>query len=126
MSDTKAAEVLIVDDETDVCWALTHVLKQSGVDSLSANTSGQALAMARAQRFRLVLVDAKLPDLDGIELARQLRETNPDAPIFLISGYFHRDDIEVRQAVATGLISGFISKPFLHDEVRSIVRRALA
>ncbi len=126
MSETKAAEVLIVDDEGDVCWALTHVLKQSGVESLSANTSGEALAMARAHRFRLVLVDAKLPDLDGIELARRLREANPDAPIFLISGYFHGDDIEVRQAVATGLISGFISKPFLHDEVRRIVRRALA
>jgi CheY-like chemotaxis protein len=120
------ANVLIVDDETDVCWALSHILKGCGVNSVSANAGEEALALARLHHFGLVFVDAKLPDLDGIELARQLRETNPDVPIVLISGYFYRDDLEVQRAIAAGVISGFVSKPFLHDEVRSILSRTLA
>jgi DNA-binding NtrC family response regulator len=120
------AEVLIVDDETDLCWALAHVLKRSGIDSVWANAGHEALALARAHCFRLAFVDAKLPDLDGIELARRLREANPGVCVVLISGYFYRDDIEVHRAMAAGVINGFISKPFLHDEVRSIATQALA
>lgn len=120
------ADVLIVDDETAVCWALAHILTRIGVSSLSAHGGEEALALASANRFRLIFVDAKLPDLDGIELAGRLRETHPEIPMVLISGYFYRDDVEVHRAIATGAISAFISKPFLHEEVRSIVRRALA
>jgi len=119
-------DALIVDDETDVCWALGHILKGCGFTSISANSGEQALAFAEARRLRLIFVDAKLPDFDGIELARRLREKNPGAPIVLISGYFYRDDIEVHRAIATKVISGFVSKPFLHDEVRAVISRTLA
>ena len=44
----------------------------------------------------------------------------------LISGYFYGDDSEVLQASAAGIINGFVSKPFLHDEVRAIAQTALA
>ncbi len=125
MSDAEV-DVLIVDDEPDVCWALTHVLTQIGVSSLCAHGGEEALVLARAKRLRLIFVDAKLPDLDGIDLAGRLRESHPEIPIVLISGYFYRDDVEVHRAIATGTITGFISKPFLHEEVRSIVGRALA
>ena len=82
--------------------------------------------MAARERFHLAFVDAKLPDAEGLDLARRIREANPGIRIVLVSGYFYGDDPEVLQAAAAGVINGFVSKPFLHDEVRTIARAALA
>ncbi len=120
------ASVLIVDDEPSMCWALGHILKGSGIVSVTATTGQEALRLAQRQRFHLAFIDAKLPDAEGVELARRIREVNPGISIVLVSGYFYGDDPEVLQASAAGVISGFLSKPFLHDEVRAIARAALA
>ena len=119
------AAVLIVDDEPGMCWALGHILRGSGIVSVTATTGEEALRLAERQRFRLAFVDAKLPDAEGLDLARRIREANPGVPIVLVSGYFYGDDPEVLQAAAAGVISGFLSKPFLHDEVLAIARAAL-
>jgi DNA-binding NtrC family response regulator len=120
------AAVLIVDDEPGMCWALDHILKGSGITSVTATTGEEAHRLAALQRFRLAFVDAKLPDIEGLELARRIREADPGIRIVLVSGYFYGDDPEVLQASAAGVINGFVSKPFLHDEVRTIARAALA
>ncbi len=120
------ADVLVVDDDASVCWALARVLKGCGATPITANTAFEALELARAHRFRLVFVDAKLPDLEGADLARRLRDADPTLPIVLVSAYYYRDDADVHQAIAAGVVSAFISKPFWHDEVRGMVRQALA
>ena len=120
------AAVLIVDDEPGMCWALGHILRGSGIVSVTATTGQEALRLAARQRFHLAFVDAKLPDAEGLELARRIREADPGIRIVLVSGYFYGDDPEVLQAAAAGVINGFVSKPFLHDEVRTIARAALA
>lgn len=120
------AVVLIVDDELDICWALGQVLKESGIVSVTATSGQEALLLARRQRFDLAFIDAKLPDAEWHELARLIREANPGIPIVLVSGYFYGDDSEVLQASRQGVINGFLSKPFLHEEVRTITRSTLA
>jgi len=120
------AVVLIVDDEPDICWALSEILKGSGIVSLTATCGQEALDLARRQRFLLAFIDAKLPDVEWRELARLIREANPGIPIVLVSGYFYGDDPEVLQACTEGVISDFLSKPFLHEEVRTMARRTLA
>ena len=118
--------VLIVDDEPGMCWALGHILRGSGIVSVAATSGQEALRLAARERFHLAFVDAKLPDAEGLDLARRIREANPGIRIVLISGYFYGDDPEVLQAAVAGVINGFVSKPFLHDEVRTIARAALA
>ncbi|MDP2702089.1 MAG: response regulator [Candidatus Rokubacteria bacterium] len=71
------------------------------------------------------ILDAKLLDAEGLELARRIREANPGIPTVLVSGYFCGAAPEVLQPAAAGVISGFLSKPFLHDEVLAIARAAL-
>jgi len=119
------ASVLIVDDEPDMCWALDHILKESGVVSVTASSGQEALRLVQRQRFRLAFIDAKLPDADGLELARRIREAIPGIHIVLVSGYFYGDDPEVLRASAAGVISGFLSKPFWHAEVLVIARAVL-
>lgn len=118
------AAVLIVDDEPDVCWALERILNASGVVSVVTASAHEALTLARRERFLLAFVDAKLPDEEGLELARRMREAAPALQIVLISGYYYPDDSEVVEALAAGVIEGFVSKPFLHDEIQKLARDA--
>ena len=119
-------DVLIVDDEPDICWALGHILKASGIASVTVTDGREALRLAKRHQFHLIFVDAKLPDLDGFDLAVLIREADARVRIVLVSGYFYCDDPEVRQALAAGVISGFISKPFRHEEVLTIARETVA
>lgn len=117
---------LIVDDEPDMCWALEHILKRAGILLKTALSGQEALTLMKTDRFRLAFVDAKLPDMEGLELARQIREADPAIQIVMISGYFYREDVDVQGALEEGLICGFVGKPFLHDEIRKAIEVARA
>ena len=119
---TKAEKLLIVDDEPDMCWALEHILEKNGFLTKKALSGGEALSLIESERFRLIFLDAKLPDIDGLELARQIRKIDPDIRIIIVSGYFYKDDMVIQKALEEGLIYGFIGKPFFHDEILKAVR----
>jgi DNA-binding NtrC family response regulator len=112
---------LIVDDEPDLCWAMEHILGLYSLPVTTVQRGGEALAIIRRQRIQLVFMDAKLPDMDGLALAGRMREIDPDLRIFLVSGYFYRDDHTIQQALDKGVISGFIAKPFHHGDILSVV-----
>jgi len=118
--------VLVADDDPDVCWALDHVLHAVGVQCICALDGRAALEMIRHNHLTLALLDAKLPDIDGLELAHRMRAAQPDIPIVVISGYFYKDDPTIQGALEQGLIQGFIEKPFLHSEVVEIVKGGLS
>lgn len=118
--------ILIVDDEPDMCWALTHILKRMRCRTASVEKGQHALRLASEQAFWLAFVDAKLPDMEGIDLAARLRQAQPDLPVVLVSGYFYGDDGEVQKWTKDGTIYGFVSKPFLHDEIRQVVHEVEA
>jgi len=115
---------LIVDDEPDMCWALEHILKKNAFLSKRALTGQEALTLMEADRFRLAFVDAKLPDMEGLDLAKELRKIDPAIYILMVSGYFYRDDAAVQEAIAKGLINDFIGKPFDHDEILKAIEIA--
>jgi CheY-like chemotaxis protein len=115
--------LLVVDDEPDMCWALERILNKNGYVIQKALDGVSALALMRQHAFPLALVDAKLPDVDGLELARQMRRLNPGMAIVMVSGYFYRDDVAIQQALSQGLIKGFISKPFQQEEILLALKR---
>ncbi|MBM9521220.1 response regulator [Desulforhopalus vacuolatus] len=110
---------LIIDDEPDMCWALEQILKHNDIVSSTASNAGEALALLETNRFRfqVAFVDAKLPDIEGLELARLIRKNNPYIAIVMISGFFYKDGDEVKEALKTGTISAFIAKPFNNNEI---------
>lgn len=118
--------VLIVDDDSDVCWALDHVLRELGVQCIQALDGRTALQIVRLNRLALALLDAKLADIDGLELAQHIRIAQPGIPVIVISGYFYKDDPAIQAALEQGLIHRFIEKPFLHTEIVEAVKDALS
>lgn len=117
-------KILLVDDEPDMCWALEHILKEKGVVSQKALSGQEALKLIESDCFQLAFLDAKLPDMEGIELARRIREVDSAIRLIMISGYCYKDDSYVQSALAGGLICDFIAKPFLHDEILKAVELA--
>jgi CheY-like chemotaxis protein len=113
--------ILIVDDEPDMCWALEHLLHKRGYATRKALSAQEALNLMEQHRFACAFLDAKLPDMDGLELARRIRERAPHMRIAMVSGFFYRDDVSIQEAIAQGVIIDFISKPFLQGEILRVL-----
>lgn len=113
---------LIVDDEPDTCWALEHLLQKAGGSAERAASGHEALKLMESGCFNLVFLDAKLPDIEGLELARRFRDIDPDIRIVMVSGYFFKDDAAIKKALDEELIYRFISKPFEHSEILAAMR----
>ena len=118
--------VLVVDDDPDICWALDHLLGQLGAQCIRALDGQSALQAAQRNRPALALLDAMLPDIDGLELARRIRDADPGILVLVISGYFYKDDPAIQAALEQGLVHGFMEKPFSHTEVIEAVENALS
>ena len=121
--------ILIVDDEVDVRWALEMVLRRNGFSVATAGSGEQALGWLKEEALscQLILLDAKLGDIEGVDLARRIRrETTCIVPIILVSGYFYKDDSLVQQSLRTGLISAFVTKPFHHEDILSVIHLVLS
>ncbi len=125
MRKRSAAQLLVVDDERDMCWALSRILGLEGFGVTTAVSARAAMAAAEKKSFQVAFLDAKLPDVDGVELARRLRRLRPGTKCVLISGYLYDDDPVIQSALKQGSICGFISKPFHIDEVVHALRKAL-
>ena len=119
---------LVVDDEPDVCWALETLLLGDRFTVVTVGSGTEALRWLKEPEpaCHLVLVDAKLPDIEGADLARRIRaETSCVAPLILVSGYFYKDDSLVQDSLRTGLVSAFVTKPFRHDEIMDAIHAVL-
>lgn len=120
------ASILVVDDEPDMCWALENILSPEGYQIATATSGKKALELANETRFEVVFIDAKLPDVDGLELSSRIKETNPQAAIVMISGFFYREDQAIDERLENELCVSFIAKPFDLDEVRLAAKKAVA
>ena len=115
-------KVLVVDDEPIVLKSCRMVLEAEGFEVMMAGSAQEALAAIEAHAPGLLLVDVKMPVLDGMYLMRQVRERRPGMPIIVMSGYSTRDTI--REALELGAAT-FIAKPFTPDELTDTVRSVL-
>jgi CheY-like chemotaxis protein len=118
--------ILIVDDEPDMCWALENILRPAGYAVTTATSGVEALELLAGEPYAVAFVDAKLPDLDGLELAATIRQESPHTAVVLISGYFYEEDRAITEGLQKDLFIGFIAKPFDLEKVRLIARQAVA
>ena len=100
--------VLVVDDEPQIVRALKVVLREAGFQALAAETASEALDIAAVRPPQAAIIDLVLPDLDGVELTRRLREWS-DMPILVLSA-IGEEEQKVR-ALEAGA-ADYITKPF--------------
>lgn len=125
---TPSRLVLVVDDEPDVCWAIETLLRAHHFAVVTAASGAEALRWITTTQTGcdLILVDAKLTDIDGVDLARRIRAETPClAPMIMVSGYFYKDDGVVLDTLRSGLVSAFVTKPFAHGEMLATIDEVL-
>jgi len=108
MSDQPRPRVLVVDDEQQILRALRVILREAGFETLPASTGEEALDLAALQHPDAGIIDLLLPDMDGVELCRRLREWT-DIPLVVLSAVGD-EDAKVR-ALAAGA-DDYVTKPF--------------
>lgn len=112
------APILIVDDEPDMCWVISYIIQSQGLNVITAYSGEDACFKLTHGEFSFVFLDAKLPDMDGLEVAHRISTMVQDRPrVVLVSGYHYHDDPVVRHAIAEGIICGFLAKPFTNKDL---------
>lgn len=117
-----AERILVVDDDATIRETVAEVLARQGFEVGQAATGGNAIKLASEGRFDLILLDLRLPDTDGLEVLRKIRESD-DHPLAVIMTAYP----EVRTAISA-LKAGaydYINKPFDLDDLKGLVKRAL-
>jgi signal transduction histidine kinase len=116
------ARLLVVDDEVPQLRALETVLKAEGHEVVACPAPAEALARLREQRFDLLLSDLNMPQMDGIELARQALQIDPDIVPVLMTG---QGTISTAvEAMKVGALD-YVLKPFKLAAIRPVLHRAL-
>ncbi|HEX6864514.1 MAG TPA: sigma-54 dependent transcriptional regulator, partial [Thermoanaerobaculia bacterium] len=120
MSETSG--ILIVDDEFSVRDSLEHWFRRDGYRTGSAKDAEEALKRLDAERWDVVLIDMKMPGMDGLELQRRIHAQDPSAVTIIVTAYGSVESAVV--ALKEGAFD-YINKPIDPDELAHVVQRAL-
>ena len=117
------AEVAIVDDDESIREAIKTLLESMRLRVEDFSSADTFLNSARVENFDCLLLDVRMPGLNGLELQRRLIADNSRVPIVFITAHFREEDRA--KAMAAGAVA-FLSKPFSESELLTAIRSAFA
>jgi len=115
--------VLIVDDEEDLVVAMKERLAMRGFSVQAAASGAEALGHISRTRFDVVLVDVKMPGIDGLELTEEIKRDHPDLPVILLTG--HSSVADAERGIQAGA-AGYLIKPIDIELLIENMRNAAA
>jgi DNA-binding response OmpR family regulator len=122
MNEMDNKRVLIVDDERNIRLTLSQTLESLAMESSTAANGEEAIARLEEEKFGLILLDLKMPGMDGMEVLRKVREIHPDIRVIIITAYGTIESAV--EAMKLGAVD-FIQKPFAPVEIRQLVSQVL-
>lgn len=115
-------KILIVDDQNGIRVLLQEVFSSEGYDTYQASNGHLALDIVKNKQPDLVLLDMKIPGMDGLEILKHIRKIDTDIKVIMMTAYGELDMI--KEAMELGALSHF-TKPFDIDELRVAVNKLL-
>ncbi|MFQ5964142.1 MAG: response regulator [Candidatus Scalinduaceae bacterium] len=112
--------ILIVDDDVDVREFLEIFIKEEGYRVDIANDGKIALSLLNQNKYKVVFLDLKMPDLNGVETLRHIKERYPDVVVVIITGEKHCK--REKKAREIGVFE-VVHKPFTLDRMREVLKR---
>jgi DNA-binding NtrC family response regulator len=115
-------KLLVVDDEEVVCQACRRIFSRQGFQVETNTDARQGLVNATENDYAIILLDIKMPYMDGIQFLERLREKKPDVPVLIITGY-----PSIPNAAAAMRLGAcdYVTKPFTSEEVTWAMQRVL-
>ena len=114
--------ILVMEDDLSVAKGLEMVLSEEGYTVNLADTGELALEAFKQKRFDLLVADLRLPDIDGMEVIRQVKEAKPETEVIVITGY--GTTATAVEAMKLG-VHDFLPKPFTEDQIKAAIDEAL-
>lgn len=118
----EAKPVLIVDDEKNIRLTLSQALETLELETHTAVNGEEALVKLAERDFGLLLLDLRMPGMDGMDVLRRIRENRPNVKVVIITAHGTIDSAV--EAMKLGAVD-FIQKPFAPKEIRELVRKVL-
>jgi len=120
MEDKSRGNILIVDDEKNMCDYLSIILEKEGFSVSASNQAKEALSMLESHPFDLVIADVKMKGMDGIEMLGRIKKIDPDIPVVIMTAYSTWD--MAVEAMRLGA-QDFIKKPFENRIIKEAATR---
>lgn len=114
--------ILIVDDEKNIRFTLSQAMETLGMKPDTAVNGEEALHLLEEKNYDLILLDLKMPGMDGMDVLHRLRKIRPEILVIIITAYGTIESAV--EAIKYGAVD-FIQKPFVPDEIRELVSRVL-
>ena len=114
--------ILVVDDEKNIRLTLVQALESLDLEIDTAINGEEALSKLKERFFKIILLDLKLPGMDGMEVLRRVREMYPESRVIIISA--HGTIESAVEALKLGAVD-FIEKPFVPKEIRELVSKVI-
>ena len=114
--------ILVIDDEAIVRVSCERMLRPEGYDVVVTPKGTDAIELLEREKFDLVLTDLKMPDMDGLEVLKHIKEKWPEIIVIIITGYGTISTAV--QAIKMGAYE-YIEKPFTPEDILNAVRKAL-
>ena len=121
-TDVRPLRVLITDDEQDVRWVFSTAMEKEGLLTLEAEDAETALGIMRQELVDVVLLDMRMPGMDGVGFLSEARKINPSTPVIVITGLGSVESAV--EAMKNGAYD-YLTKPCDSRQLRLVVRRAL-
>ena len=120
---TAPAHILIMEDDLHVARGLKMVLDEEGYDVDLRDTGYGALDAIGQYEYDLLMADLRLPDIDGMQVIKRVRQSNPETGVIVMTGY--ATSALAVEALKMGA-RDFIAKPFTEDQIKAAINEALA
>ncbi len=114
--------ILVVDDDEVMRQTLSDVLKKKGYAVSTAETGGQTISSIKEQLFDLVLLDIRLPDMDGLDVLKGIKEIEGDLMVIVMTAY---SDVQTAVMAMKSGAYDYIDKPFELEELKILIQKAL-
>jgi DNA-binding response OmpR family regulator len=110
MDAKSEGKILIVDDDRGALQILKSMLEKEGFEAIAADSGARAIELARTRAIDVVVLDVMMPDMDGLQVCKELRaaDVTHDLPVILLTA---KDDVETRVAGMKLGVSEFVAKP---------------
>jgi DNA-binding response OmpR family regulator len=115
--------ILVIEDQEDLAELYKTTLRKAGYRARITLTGEEGVAEFRAVGADLVLLDMTLPEMNGVEVLRQIRETNASMPVIIITGETHAD---LRRECERLGVHDYLPKPVNYDAMLTAIKLALA
>ena len=114
-------KILVVDDNKYIRFSLSSLLKKSGYEPLTVEDGFRALREVKQRKPSLVILDMKLPGLDGMNILEEIKKINPNLPVIMLTAYENLKTAMHAQKLGA---YDFINKPFDNDEIIRKIKQA--